>query len=589
MPREPAPKPRVFAEREKMSPASLKIPIVPSGREKEARGKLYARYRQLWLYSVCFTAFVSLTPLVIMTFVNFYQYKKALTEEMTHQVSRMTSISRRFMDDFLREQRAALTFVVKHQSYEELCDQQKLGRTFLDMKESFGGFVDVGVIDSDGNQRSYVGPYDLQGKNYRDQEWFNEVGIRGVHVSDVFMGHRNLPHFVIAVRQHEPLSGSFYILRATIDTKVLDSYFDSLDLTSSSDAFLINQEGVLQTRPIHHGNVLDPCPVSTPPSSPPTDVLETTTHEGTPIILGYAYVEQSPFIFVVLKRPEDVMKNWLLLQSDILWLLVTSVVLIVVVVLWSSTSLVNRIREADRHRDKTLHSIAYTNKMASIGRMAAGVAHEINNPLAIINENTGLMKDLLSLDDEPPKKERLLHIADTVLKSVNRCGNITHRLLGFAKRMDPAIEPVALGPLLEEVLSLHGKQADYRRVAVNLDVPEGLPTIESDLGQLQQVFLNILSNAFAAVDDGGRIDIALSREDENTIAVAISDDGIGISERDIESIFEPFFSTKGDYGTGLGLSITYGIVQNLGGQIDVQSKVAEGTTFTVRLPVKRRN
>ncbi|MBN1591213.1 MAG: hypothetical protein JW888_17000 [Pirellulales bacterium] len=572
-----------------MSPGSLKHVIASSHHEKDARGAFRSRYRQLWLYSVCFTAFVSLTPLVIMTFVNFYQYQKTLDEEMRSQISRLTSISRRFMDDFLEEQRAALTYVVKHESYDDLCDQQKLGRIFRDMKESFGGFVDLGIIDSEGNQRSYVGPYDLAGKNYKQQEWFQEVCVRGIYVSDVFLGHRHLPHFVIAVRQHDTASGGFYILRATIDTEVLDSHFASLDLKSSSDAFLINHGGVLQTRPRHHGEVLKQCPIATPPVSSKTEVMEVTTTSGERRILGYAYVEKSPFIFVVLKRPQDTMKNWLLLKSDMLWLLATSIVLIVAVILWSSTSLVNHIRDADSRRDKAIQGVAYTNKMASIGRMAAGVAHEINNPLAIINENAGLLKDLISIEKKPLDTGRLLKIAEAIIKSVERCSTVTHRLLGFAKRMDPATERVELAPLIEEVLGFHEKEAEYRRIAVHFDVPEDPPTIESDLGQLQQVFLNIFSNALAAVDDEGRIDISLEKVDENTVAVTIRDDGSGISERDIEHIFEPFFSTKGDYGTGLGLSITYGIVENLGGRIDVRSKVGEGSAFTVRLPVRRRS
>jgi len=571
-----------------MAGGSLHKAPVASARAMDARGGFRARYRRLWLYSVCFTAFVSLAPLVIMTCANFHQYRKALTREMEHQMSRLTSISRRFMDDFLKEQRAALTYVVKREKYENLCNPQKLGRIFLDMKGSFGGFVDLGVIDSDGNQCSYVGAYELGGKNYKEQEWFQEVCIRGVHVSDVFMGHRNLPHFVIAVRQEDAGNGGFYILRATIDTEVLNTYIASLDLKPSSDAFVINHEGVLQTASRHSGGVLAQCPIATPPRSAKTEVLEVTTAEGEPRILGYAYVAQSPFIFVVLKHGDDVMKDWLLLRSDILWLLATSIVLIVAVILWSSTSLVNRIREADARRDKLLHGIAYTNKMASIGRMAAGVAHEINNPLAIINENAGLLKDLVSIEDGLPEKERLFRIAQSVLNSVERCSTITHRLLGFAKRMDPAIATVALGPLLEEVLGFYGKEVEYRDLTVNLDIPEDPPTIESDLGQLQQVFLNILSNAFSAVDEGGQIDVSLKETDEDTIAVTISDNGAGIPEEHIDSIFEPFFSTKGDYGTGLGLSITFGIVENLGGQISVQSTVGEGTSFTVQLPIKRQ-
>jgi len=560
-------------------------PISASGNKGVAVGELHSRYRRLWLYSVLFAAGVSLTPLVIMTFVNYYQYKETLKAEAIHPISLLVSTSRRFVNDFLEERRAALTYVIKHESPEDLCDPEKLNRTFLDMNESFGGLVDLGIIDSEGNQQSYVGRYELEGKNYKEQEWFHEVCIRGVHISDVFMGYRNLPHFVIAVRKDGNEKGTFYILRATIDSEVLNRHIASLDIRPSSDAFLINQQGILQTPPRRGGRILDQCSIATPPISSKPEVLEITDKQGEPKILGYAYIEQSPFIFVVLKQSEQIMRSWLRLESDILWLLGTSVVLIMTVILLGSTNLVNRIRDADYKRDKALHSISYTNKMASIGRMAAGVAHEINNPLAIINENAGLIKDLVSIKNEPPEGDRLLKIAETVLESVRRCSTITHRLLGFAKRMDPLIEHIALGSLIEEVLSFQGKEAEYRSIAINVAVPEDLPDIRSDRGQLQQVFLNILSNAFAAIDDGGRIDISLKQEDENTVAVTISDDGPGIPEELIDRVFEPFFSTKADYGTGLGLSITFGIVEKLGGRINVQSEVGEGASFTVRLPV----
>jgi len=259
----------------------------------------------------------------------------------------------------------------------------------------------------------------------------------------------------------------------------------------------------LQTPSRQRGAILDRCPIATPPFSAQPQVLEVTTTEGEPRILGYAYIQQSPFVFVVLMRPEDVMHGWLRLRNEILWLFGVSVVLIMAVILGSSTFLVNRIREADRRRDEALHSIEYTDKMASIGRMAAGVAHEINNPLAIISENAGLLKDLLSMRQQPPDRDRTLKIAEAVLRSVERCSTITHRLLGFAKRMEPLTERISLGPLLEEVLSFQRKEAECRNIAIGLSVPPDLPIIESDRGQLQQVFLNILSNAFAAVPRRG--------------------------------------------------------------------------------------
>jgi signal transduction histidine kinase len=553
------------------------------------RERLPSRYRRLWLISVFFTAFVSLTPLVIMTSVNVYQYRKALRAEIIHPIARLASNSRRFIEDFLHERRAALTYVANTQTYEDLCDSKKLQEIFLHLKKSFGGFIDLGVIDADGNQCSYVGRYELEGKNYIDQDWYHEVSIRGVYVSDVFLGYRNFPHFVVAVRKDDETGGGYHVLRATVDTDVLSRHIISLDLRPSSDAFLINREGILQTPSRRLGRILDPSPIPTPAVSPKTEVLEVTSKMGEPMVLGYAYIKESPFIFVVLEHPERLMEGWLYLRSDMLWLLGLSVVVILAVILGSCTYLVRRVRDADFRRDKALHNIEYTNKMASIGRMAAGVAHEINNPLAIIGENAGLLKDLVALGDKPPERERLIKITETIAKSVDRCSTITHRLLGFAKRMDPLTEQIRIRELLEEVVSFQGKEPEYRNITITLDVPEDLPTLVSDRGQLQQVFLNILSNAIAAVDDGGVIGINVELESPNRLAVTITDNGPGIPEAHLTRIFEPFFSTKAEYGTGLGLSITFGIVEKLGGRIDVSSRAGEGASFTVHLPVTRQS
>jgi two-component system NtrC family sensor kinase len=552
--------------------------------------KLQSHYRRLWLYSVAVTAFVALTPLVIMTLINYYQYKKALEAEMEYPISRLVSNARRSIGDFLEERRAALQYVARSESYDDLCDADQLNRVFTNMKQSFGGFVDLRVIDSDGTQRAYVGRYEQEGENYKEQDWFQEVRLKGTYVSDVFLGYRKFPHFVIAVRKDSEDEGTFYVLEATIDIEALEHYISSLSQRPSSDAFLINREGILQTHSRHNGQILEQCPIAPPPFSAHTEVHEIDGPRGQPTILGYAYIEKSPFILAVLNNSEDATKNWLYLRGNIIGLSAVSICFILGVVLLSSRYLVKRIRDADHHRDKALLGIAYTNKMASIGRMAAGVAHEINNPLAIINENAGLLKDLVDIKDKSLDRERLAQIATTVQKSVKRCGTITHRLLGFAKRMEPRTEDIALVSLLEETLSFHGKEANYRSIAVNFDVAEDLPVIHSDRGLLQQVFVNILSNAFAAVPDNhGRIDISLQPEGDNMVAVTISDNGPGIPQEHMDYIFEPFFSTKAEHGTGLGLSITLGIVAKLGGQLDVQSTPGEGASFTVRLPVTRRS
>jgi signal transduction histidine kinase len=246
--------------------------------------------------------------------------------------------------------------------------------------------------------------------------------------------------------------------------------------------------------------------------------------------------------------------------------------------------MVNRARQADLQRAAAYHKMEYSNKMAALGRLSAGVAHEINNPVSIINEKAGLLKDLLLMSQEMPPKERMLELVDSVLRSADRCGGITHRLLGFAKHMEVRTETIELDELLKEVLGFLEKEAAYRNLTVDLDFPEEAPTIVSDRGQLQQVFLNIINNAFAAVDDGGRIEIGIRAMERERVAVWVQDTGVGIPEEHLNRIFDPFFTTKKGGGTGLGLSITYGIVQKLGGDITVKSRPGEGARFTIILP-----
>jgi two-component system NtrC family sensor kinase len=177
---------------------------------------------------------------------------------------------------------------------------------------------------------------------------------------------------------------------------------------------------------------------------------------------------------------------------------------------------------------------------------------------------------------------------DSILRSVNRCREITHRLLGFAKRMDVKVETIHLNELLQEVLGFLEKEAFHRNIEVNFNLAPELAPIAHDRGQLQQVFLNIINNAFEAVADGGKITIATkaNETDPSTVEVTIADDGRGIHPDDLKHIFDPFYSRGKEQGTGLGLSISYGIIAKCGGDIRVESQLGKGSTFTIVLPRK---
>jgi two-component system NtrC family sensor kinase len=303
-------------------------------------------------------------------------------------------------------------------------------------------------------------------------------------------------------------------------------------------------------------------------------------------LIGYKYIEDTPFILMIVKNKRELMKPWQETRLKLIAFLVVSVILILVVILSTVTRMVNKIYMADEKRVVALHQAEYANKMASVGRLASGVAHEINNPLAIINEKAGLIKDLFTFKETYSHDDKLVGLVDAIISSVNRCSRITRRLLRFARHMDVRIEPTDLEELIREVLGFLEKEAEYRSIAVAVKVND-VPVFETDRGKLQQVFLNLLNNAFAAMDDGGHLDIMAECKSKGIVTVRVADDGCGIPEPDIKHIFEPFFSTKtGQGGTGLGLSITYGLVQEMGGIIIAESQEGKGSIFTVTLPVQ---
>jgi len=568
----------IWQKIQRLMPKGLKdFPNYGEGPER------YSLLRKNFVLIVCATAII---PLLLMAAINYYQYQSALKEEIVKPLRRLITSAKHTLELFLSERESTLRLLIRERTFEELSNQGRLNFIFQSLRAEFPEFVDLGLIDSSGLQRSYAGPYELKGKNYKDQDWFQEVQLRGVYVSDVFLGYRKFPHFVIAIKR-DTVEGDFYVLRATIDTEKFNQLISTITLRPGSDIFLIDRKGVLQTPSRSHGNVLEKITLPVPPMSQEAVITRTKDDHGEHL-LGYAYLRGATFILVLIKEPGEVMAGWFTLKSELLLVLVVSVVVILIVSFRTAGLLVDRIREADQKRESCYIEVEQTAKLASLGRLAAGVAHEINNPLAIINEKAGLLKDLVEFSKEYHDREKLLSQVDSILRSVNRCREITHRLLGFAKRMDVKIETIYLNELVQEVLGFLEKEAFHRNIKVNFNLDQSLAPIAHDRGQLQQVFLNIINNAFEAVEDGGNITISTKKNEKEPgiVEVSIADDGRGIHPDDLKHIFDPFYTRGKEQGTGLGLSISYGIVAKCGGDIRVESKVGKGSNFTVVLPQK---
>lgn len=546
------------------------------------------RYRILRRNMMILMVLVTMVPLFFMAVVNYVQYQSALREEIVNPLRVLINKTKHSFELFLAERVSGVSYIASAYTFEQLADENTLNRIFRVMKSEFRGFVDLGLIDSSGLQVSYAGPYALGGKNYSEQGWFQEVLIRGTHISDVFMGYRRFPHIVIAIQRRSD-EGKSWILRATIDTETFEDLIASMGLDARSDGFLLNKNGIFQTPSKLYGGVLEKLPFAIPPVSFEANIIDETAPDGRPVTLAYTYFARYPFILALVKPKSEVMKSWYTLKTELLLIFLASVVVIFLVVFKLTEVLVSRMQECDEKREAAFREMEHSHKLSSIGRLAAGVAHEINNPMAIINEKAGLMSDLIEFREDFPDKEKFLGLVKAILQSVSRCRSITHRLLGFAKRMEVQIEVLDVNEVIRETLTFLEKEALYRNIDLRLSFADDLSRIASDRGQLQQVFLNLLNNAFAALTDSGAVAVTTFEKDLDTVAVVIQDNGCGMSEETLKHIFEPFFTTKKTSGTGLGLPITYGIIKKLGGDIDVQSKEGKGTTITVYLPKKPSN
>ncbi|MBI5404113.1 MAG: cache domain-containing protein [Ignavibacteriae bacterium] len=239
-----------------------------------------------------------------------------------------------------------------------------------------------------------------------------------------------------------------------------------------------------------------------------------------------------------------------------------------------------KVQERTSELKKIHGQLFRSEKLASIGKLAAGVAHEINNPLTGILTNASLLLEDLNVGDT--KRDDVQVIVNETI----RCREIVKRLLDFARQTKPQKSLTNINILIDNIVLLVRNQASFRNVNIERYFADDLPDIMVDRDQIQQVFINFILNASDAMPKGGDIKI-LSRVIENGeyIEVRFSDNGTGISEDDKHKIFDPFFTTK-ESGTGLGLSISYGIIEQHGGTINVESELGKGTSFIVLLPIK---
>jgi two-component system NtrC family sensor kinase len=537
-------------------------------------------YSRIWLRLTGAFVLLVTVPVAILVMVTTRNLKDAAIEKIEVSVSRLIEHKEDVVTLFLKEKIDLLTILVGMYPKDYLGRQENLNILFKTVNQT-SGIVDLHVIDSSGNQLAYVGPYSqsIIGKNYHDALWFQEVLINGSHISDVFLGFRNVPHFVVAVTN--PLKSC--VLRATINSEIFNKLLLSSQIGPNGDSFIVNKEGALQT-PSRRGLT----------SLSAEDRRSFEHHEGTVItknaetITATRWVKGGQWCLFVKGRLEDSLGPFYENRNGVIAIIIsTSIVFLVLATLFVSYFL-SRLEAYDRKRSELGHQMVQMEKMVSVGRLAAGIAHEINNPLQMITSQAGWISELLP-DEAPALVKNMgeyLKAVEQIKYHVHRAGTITHRLLGFSRKISAEKESVQINDLIEETISFVEHEASSNNITFVRNLAKNLPVTMTDGPQLQQVFLNLINNAIDEVGKGGKIEIRTAIGGRNTLIIEFADNGHGIKPEILKQLFDPFFTTKEPgKGTGLGLYISYDIVQKLNGSIKVENRKSGGAVFTIVLPV----
>ncbi|MFC1815561.1 ATP-binding protein [Thermodesulfobacteriota bacterium] len=549
-------------------------------------------YRSLMKSILLIGMIVPLVPMILVSGIIYYQFHTSYKKEVRAHLKIVVQKGKQRIEHFLKDKLYNISMVAEICSYEQLRKESYLKEILRTLQRQHGPvFTDIGVTNAEGVHVAHTGPLKPGTARYLKADWYQKAMNGGHVISDVTPDLRNLPHFIIALRKGE--IGKKWILWAAIDYETVSGVVEEVGTGKTGSAFILNRDRQYQTGPLNSIN-------------PGKDIFK-----GSLGLIGKVKGEISIVQRIGDSGHENIYVATFLKDGD--WILVyrqvaskafsglkkaktvaLAAILIVSFLIGANAyslakRMVRRIAKADKEKQRLNEQMFQTGKLASIGELASGIAHEINNPVAIMVEEAGWIDDLL--EEEEFQEGKNLNEFKRALKQIRtqgmRCKEITHKLLSFARKTDSRVQEVQPKELIQDMISFLEKRAKYSGVVINTNIQKDLPPIKVSPAELQQVLLNLINNALDAMEkSGGTLSISARRDGDNCL-IEVSDNGPGIPKDDFSKIFDPFFTTKpSGKGTGLGLSICFGIIKKMGGEITFESAVDEGATFLISLPMK---
>jgi two-component system, NtrC family, sensor kinase len=574
-------------------------------------------YRALMRNMMLIVILVSFAPLLLISALNGYRFETSYREKVTAHLMEVVQKHRQGITMFLNDKLAYLVNLANSVSLDQIENETFLDQKLAILQKSYGGvFVDLGVVDDRGIQVAYAGAFKLEMADYSQTEWFKKAIKQNYYISDVFLGLRRQPHFIITVKQkHE---GKDWILRATIDFEVFNALVESVHIGETGLAFIINKAGEFQTKPrlepklilefqqkflgsqqLHNAAEVnkpvgpDNIGMATVQKKPHGDkgiTVGNVNYAGKNLIYLTTPLKDEEWILVYQQEDADAFSDLNQTLNLSIIILVIGAIGIIVMAFLLSRKMVEYIKKADQDKEMMNEKVIEAGKLASVGELASGIAHEINNPIAIMVEEAGWIGDLLDEEDlvQCQNLEEFRRALNQIKTQGGRCKEITHKLLNFARKTDGRVREVLINDIIEEIVSISGQVAKYSNVKIVTQLDPELPKVAASPSEMQQVLLNLINNAIYAIGSGGGSIEITSRLNGEYVTIDVADTGQGIPNAVMNRIFDPFFTTKPvGKGTGLGLSICYGLIKKMGGDITIDSSVGMGATFHVHLPAPK--
>ena len=446
--------------------------------------------------------------MILVTGIILNQFDVSYKEKIHAHLGELINKHKQNIDAFLKEKQNDIRFLVSTSGFKNLQNESVLKEMLISLQKEYGFvFEDLGVVNGDGLQVAYAGPYMLEKANYSTANWYRKAieSQTPYFISDVFMGLRGHPHFIVSVRRN--IEGKLWILRATINFLAFNSLVENLRIGKTGFAFILNKDGEFQTNPQYDFKqiqLLDVKSLFHGETKPENGIYILERKDGgTEYIFVGAYLKEGDWLLIYRQEAQDAFSDLHQAQLYAVAIFLVGGLGIIITSFILTGRMVDRIAQSDREKEMMNQQVIETGKLASIGQLAAGIAHEINNPVAIMVEEAGWMQDLLEEEDfrKSENFEEYERSLNQIQVQGKRCKDITHKLLSFARKTDSEIEYIQINELIEDIIGLSAQRAKFENVEILTHLNENIPQIHVSPTEIQQVLLNIFNNSLDAMEN----------------------------------------------------------------------------------------